>query len=87
MLKRDPGIRANQAMAYYFQTKIKRFRGKPRTTIPTKLDKDLVILCKRTEQLRDNGYYKILKLTNAKDLEELRDKAADRDVWQSLVVK
>ena len=29
----------------------------------------------------------ILRLINAKDLEELRDKAADRDVWQNLVKK
>ena len=45
------------------------------------------MLSKKTEQLRDHGYNKILRLTNAKDLKELRDEAADRHVWQNLVEK
>ena len=40
-----------------------------------------------TEQLKDHGYSKILRLRNKKDLDELRDKAADRKEWQCLVEK
>ena len=34
------------------------FRGKPRTTLPTKLDEDLVNYFNKTEQLKDRGYSK-----------------------------
>ena len=55
-------------MIYYFkQTKSHGFIGKPRTTLPTKLD-DLVIPSNNTEQLRHHGYNKILRLTNTTDL-------------------
>ena len=37
--------------------------------------------------MRDHAYNKIRRLANAKDLEELKDKAADTDVWQNLVEK
>ena len=36
-------------------------------------------------QLKDHGYSKILRLRNNTDLDELRDKAADRAEWQCLV--
>ena len=43
ILRRDQQIPANQAITYYFkQTNNTGFRGKPRTTLPTKLDEDLV---------------------------------------------
>ena len=43
ILRRDQQIPANQAMTYYFkQTNNTGFRGKPITTLPTKLDEDLV---------------------------------------------
>ena len=45
-----------------------------RTTLPIKLDEDLVILSKKNEQLRDHSYNKIFRITNAKELEELRDR-------------
>ena len=32
------------------------FRGKPRTTLPTKLDEDLVKYFNKTEQLKEHGY-------------------------------
>ena len=35
--------------------------------------------------LRDHKYFKILRLLNMKDLEVLRDKAADMTEWQDLV--
>ena len=88
ILRRDQQIPANQAMTYYFkQTNNTGFRGKPRTTLPTKLDEDLVNYFNKTEQLKDHGYSKILRLRNNTDLDELRDKAADRTEWQCLVEK
>ena len=47
---------------------------------------DLVNFFDKTEQLKDHGYSKILRLRNSTDLDELRDKAADRTEWQCLVV-
>ena len=35
--------------------------------------------------MKDHGYSKILRLRNNTDLDELRDKVADRTEWQSLV--
>ena len=37
--------------------------------------------------MKDHGYSKIPRLRNTSDLVELRDKAADRTEWQSLVEK
>ena len=51
---------------------------KPRTTLPTKLDEDLVNYFNKTEQLKDHRYSKILRLWNTTDLGELRHKATDR---------
>ena len=48
-------------------------RGKHRTTLPTKLDEDFVICFNKTEQLKDLGYSKILRLRNTTDVDELRD--------------
>ena len=87
ILRRDQQIPDNQAMTYYFkQTNNTGFRGKPWTTLPTKLD-DLVRYLNKTEQLKEHGYSKILRLRNNTDLNELRDKAADRTEWQCLVEK
>ena len=67
ILRRDQQIPANQAMTYYFkQTNNMGFRGKPRTTLPTKLDEDLVNYFNKTEQLKYHGYSKILRLRNNK---------------------
>ena len=77
-------------MTYYFkQTNNTGFRGKPRTTLPTKLDEDLVNYFNKTEQLKDQGFSKILvlKFRNTTDLDEPRDKVVDRTEWQGLVEK
>ena len=42
-------------------------------------------LIKNMNTLRDHKYFKILRLLNMKDLEVLRDKAADMTEWQDLV--
>ena len=49
----------------------------------------LLVIAKKSEQLRDHDYIKMLRLTNANDLEELsdKDKAAGGGVWQSLAEK
>ena len=60
-------------MTYYFkQTNNTGFRGKPRTTLPTKLDVDLVNYFNKTEQLKDHGYSKILRLRNTTYPEKLK---------------
>ena len=41
----------------------------------------------KNKHLKDYGYNKILILSNAKDLEELRNKEADKYVWQNMVEK
>ena len=41
----------------------------------------------KNKHLKDYSYNKILILSNAKDLEELRDKEADKYVWQNMVEK
>ena len=88
ILRRDKNIPANQAMTYYFkQTNSKGFRGKPRITLPIKLDEDLVMLNRKNVHLRDHNYSKALRLINTTDLEELRGRAADRTEWQNLVEK
>ena len=58
-----------------------------RTTQPKKKDEDLVNYFNKTEQLKDHGYSKIIRLRNNTDLDELRDKAADRTEWQCIVEK
>ena len=77
----------NNKTIIYKQTNNTGFRGKPRTTLPTKLNEDLVNYFNKTEQLNDHGYSKILRLRNNTDLDEPRDKAADSTEWQCLVEK
>ena len=57
--------------------KVRDSEENQKNTLPAKLD-DLLILNNKSEQLRDHGYNKILRLSNTTDLEELIDKAADR---------
>ena len=64
------------------QTNKKGFRGKPRITLPNKLDEDLLILSKKKpEQLRDHGYNKILRLTNVKDVEIRHQPETYGKIW------
>ena len=63
------------------------FSVKPRTILPTKLDEDPVNYFNKTEQLKDQGYSKIVRLRNTTDLDDFRDKTADRTEWQGLVEK
>ena len=70
VLRREPSIPANKAMAFYFHDNAKRARGKPITTLPMTLNEDLKILQNRS-----------LSLTSQKDLETLRKIAERRQEW------
>ena len=60
-------------MNSYFATHGKKFRGRPLTTLPVVLNKDL-------SRLQENT----LQLTTGEDLEHLRCIARDRQQWREL---
>ena len=68
VLRREPSIPANKAMAFYFYDNAKRARGRPITTLPH--NNDLKILQNRS-----------ISLTSQKDLETLRKIAERRQEW------
>ncbi|GFR64503.1 hypothetical protein ElyMa_000179900 [Elysia marginata] len=70
VLRRGQSILANKAMAFYFHDNAKRARGRPITTLPMTLNKDLKILQNRS-----------ISLTSQKDLETLRKIAERRREW------
>ena len=70
VLRREPSIPANKAMAFYFHDNAKRARGRPITTLPMTLNNDLKILQNRS-----------ISLTSQKDLETLRKIAERRQEW------
>ena len=72
ILRRNEEIPANKAMQLYFHRTEKRFRGRPTTTLPVIINKDL-------SQIQDN-----LSLKSTDDLKYLRSLAQDRDQWKSL---
>ena len=65
-------VSANKAMQLCFHRIEKRFRGRPTTTLPVIINKDL-------SQIQDN-----LSLKSTDDLKYLRSLAQDRDQWKSL---
>ena len=72
ILRRNEEIPANKAMQLYFHRTEKRFRGRPTTTLPVIINKDL-------SQIQNN-----LSLKSTDDLKYLRSLAQDRDQWKSL---
>ena len=72
ILRRNEEIPANKAMQLYFHRTEKRFRGRPTTTLPVIINKDL-------SQIQDT-----LSLKSTDDLKYLRSLAQDRDQWKSL---
>ena len=72
ILRRNEEIPANKAMQLYFHRTEKRFRGRPTTTLPVIINKDL-------SQIQDN-----LSLKSTDDLKYLRSLTQDRDQWKSL---
>ena len=72
ILRRNEEIPANKAMELYLHRTEKRFRGRPTTTLPVIINKDL-------SQIQDN-----LSLKSTDDLKYLRSLAQDRDQWKTL---
>ena len=72
ILRRHEKIPANKAMEAYYTTSGDKFRGRPVTTLPTILNKDLSRLPTP------------LKLKTKSDLKHLRFMAQDRKRWQNL---
>ena len=72
ILRRNEETPANKAMQLYFHRTEKRFRGRPTTTLPVIMNRDL-------SRIQDN-----LSLKSTDDLKYLRSLAQDRDQWKSL---
>ncbi|GFR77145.1 hypothetical protein ElyMa_000501600, partial [Elysia marginata] len=73
---RDSQIPANQAMSGYFVTEGSKFKGRPLTTLPVVLNRDL------SRIINSN-----LQLKSSHDLEHLRSIAQQRDEWTKLTAR
>ncbi|GFS14202.1 hypothetical protein ElyMa_006739900 [Elysia marginata] len=71
-LRGDNDIPANRAMQAYFNTLTTKFRGRPSTTLPIILNKEL------------SQAFPQMKLKTTKDLQYLQSLAQDRGNWKSL---
>ena len=81
ILRSHPMTPANQAMAYYFEsTGAKRFRGRPRTTLATVIDRDLKCLAAAQPQFAPQ----LRKFDSTSDLFIARMMAADRRLWKEM---
>eukprot|EP00795_Rhopilema_esculentum_P002357 gene2357-17996_t len=69
---------------YFTNIKAKRFRGKPRTTLPKVLNDDLNAYYNKEPITAEHNYCHWLKLNTKEDLEELRTLAQDRKGWKKL---
>ena len=72
VLRRNPDIPANLQMRAYFFSTAAKWRGRPRTTLPSTLDHDLVSC--------GSGF----RLRIAQDLEVVRTLAQDQKKWKTL---
>ena len=74
---------AYKSMTYYFtKSELSKLKGRPRVTLPGKLNSDLKITNeKRTSFLEKYG---VCELKSTKDLEKLRILASDRKLWKVL---
>ena len=82
-LRLDINTPAAKAMEFYFkEIGGKRFKGRPRTTIVTTLNDDILTL-------KPDSTFKtthiLNKLTSLNELEKFRKLALERDVWKCLV--
>ena len=73
ILRRNSEIPANKLMNSYFISPGSKFRGRPLTTLPVVLNKDLT-------RVSDDK----LQLTSLKDLEPLRSVVQNRQTWRKL---
>ena len=76
ILRRNSEIPANKSMNSYFISHGSKSRGRPLTTLPVVLNKDLT-------RVSDNK----LQLTSLKDLEHLRYVAQNRQNWRKLTTR
>ncbi|GFR68057.1 hypothetical protein ElyMa_005599000 [Elysia marginata] len=76
ILRRDIEIPANKSMEAYFVCKGEKFLGRPITTLPNVLNKDLSRLATGELRLKTN-----------EDLDHLRSIAQDRQQWKGLTTK
>ncbi|GFS23845.1 hypothetical protein ElyMa_006987500 [Elysia marginata] len=76
ILRQDSQIPANQAMSGYFVTEGSKFKGRPLTTLPVVLIRDL------SRIINSN-----LQLKSSHDLEHLRSIAQQRDEWTKLTAR
>ena len=76
ILRRDEDIPANQSMEAYFIQHGQRFRGRPLTTLPIVLNKDL-------SRIQEHHY----QLKTKQDLNDLRSVAKERTRWKELTAK
>ncbi|GFS17889.1 hypothetical protein ElyMa_004994000 [Elysia marginata] len=76
IMRRDKQIPANQAMSGYFVTEGSKFKGRPLTTLPVVLNRDL------SRIINSN-----LQLKSSHDLEHLRSIAQQRDEWTKLTAR
>ncbi|GFS03709.1 hypothetical protein ElyMa_004639200 [Elysia marginata] len=76
VLRRDRQIPANQAMSGYFVTEGSKFKGRPLTTLPVVLNRDL------SQIINSN-----LQLKSSHDLKHLRSIAQQRDEWTKLTAR
>ena len=76
ILRQSTNTPANLAMAKYFKPEAPKRRGRPKTSIVTKLRQDLK---------SHNSFRWPSKLSSNRDLEHLRDTANNRSEWKSLV--
>ena len=76
ILRRNSEIPANKSMNSYFISHGSKFRGRPLTTLPVVLNKDIT-------RVSDDK----LQLTSLKDLEHLRSVAQNRQTWRKLTTR
>ena len=85
ILRRDTNVPANVAMKFYFKDHSKGFRGRPRTTLPVVLSKDLQKFQDHIKSIRKYRQYRGLRLETLQDLESIRLRAQNRDEWKKLI--
>ena len=76
ILRKNSEIPANKSINSYFISHGSKFRGRPLTTLPVVLNKDLI-------RVLDDK----LQLTSLKDLEHLRSVAQNRQTWRKLTMR
>lgn len=72
ILRRDKDIPANKAARAYFIPHGKKLRGRPKTTLPTVLNRDLALI------------QHPIRLHSANDLAEITELAQDRRHWRGI---